>query len=395
MVIVMEAMARSVERRRSGDVARSLRTRIERDEYATGAFLPTERELQSEFGASRSTIRRALAQVVEEGFARAVPNRGVVAARPAPLPATNRVCILEGGMFVTRALTVRLGEILGTRGFALEHPVCTPSTSIEDALARAADDGFAGVIVWPFRAFLDVEAIRRVAARLPIVALEHALGESCTDLLTFDHHDAGYRATKHLIAQGRRRIGITGMFDMEPASHSRFCGYLRALFEAGLQPDPTLFAFNKTSGMDSPNPLAVHAVLTGDAPPDAFVVTHDECAPAVVSTALKLGLRVPADLALAGMTDDVDVKVDGLGLTSVAQDWEAMVVRAGELLSERLADPTLPPRTELLPQRLVVRGLCGAPAAERDVEPHPLTDFFGDPRFVRSRYHYSSLFRPS
>ncbi|MEK9901554.1 MAG: GntR family transcriptional regulator, partial [Rhodospirillaceae bacterium] len=49
-------------------IADALRNRIIHGDYALGAMLPTEKDLQATFGVSRYTVRAALQQLREQGF---------------------------------------------------------------------------------------------------------------------------------------------------------------------------------------------------------------------------------------------------------------------------------------------------------------------------------------
>jgi DNA-binding GntR family transcriptional regulator len=60
-------------------VAEALIERIRSGEFASRDMLPTEEKLQREYGVSRTTVRRALAGVVESGFGMTVPNKGIMA----------------------------------------------------------------------------------------------------------------------------------------------------------------------------------------------------------------------------------------------------------------------------------------------------------------------------
>ena len=81
---------------------------------------------------------------------------------------------------------------------------------MEEALLAAADGGFAAAILWPYRGFPDREAVAKATRHMPIVALNHRLEEAPCYLATFDHEKAAYAATKQLIRQGSRRIGVRG-----------------------------------------------------------------------------------------------------------------------------------------------------------------------------------------
>jgi DNA-binding LacI/PurR family transcriptional regulator len=81
-----------------------------------------------------------------------------------------------------------------------------------------------------------------------------------------------------------------------------------------------------------------------------------------VSTALRAGLSLPHDLKLATIGDDFDIRVDDLGLTAVALDWQGFIDLTFERLRDRLENLHAPPVARRAEHRLIVRGLCGAPA---------------------------------
>jgi LacI family transcriptional regulator len=73
------------------------------------------------------------------------------------------------------------------------------------------------------------------------------------------------------------------------------------------------------------------------------------------------GIRVPADIAVAGFDD---IHLGALltpPLTTVRQSMRQLGERACTLLLERITDPSLPRRVERLPTELIVRESCGCP----------------------------------
>lgn len=250
----MERQGRQPRIARNGfrSITASLENKIRVGDVIAGSYLPTERELQIDFGASRTTIRKALAALVESGWAQSVPNRGVVATRGQKPGSTNNVAFVNSGSYVSQMLLGHLCQLLEQHSLNLVAIGGRPGYPMEYGLRRAAECDHLGAIVWPTVGFPDVENVQAIARRLPIVAIDHLIPGIQTDLVTFDHEQAAYEATEQLIRQGARRIGITGMMDMLDITHDRFKGYLRALFAHGIQPNPTDFLFTMTSGIDSP-----------------------------------------------------------------------------------------------------------------------------------------------
>lgn len=59
------------------DIYRDLKERIEREEYAYQSLLPSENELSARYACSRNTVRRAIAQLVTDGYVQSMHGRGV------------------------------------------------------------------------------------------------------------------------------------------------------------------------------------------------------------------------------------------------------------------------------------------------------------------------------
>jgi len=81
------------------------------------------------------------------------------------------------------------------------------------------------------------------------------------------------------------------------------------------------------------------------------------------------GLRVPEDIAVVGFDDIYPGSLIAPLLTTVRQPMRQLGERACSRLLERIADPGLPHRAELLPTELIVRESCGCPPQPREYRP--------------------------
>lgn len=375
------------------EIASALRSRISSGHIAPGNFISTEKELQEEFGAGRSTIRKVLSELVAEGWAVNVPKKGVFAGRGLrPIPG-NTIAFVENDTFVHRILARKFEAGLSERGLRMSHVGGAENFPLEYALQQVLDGQYAGALVWCFHVSPDMELVNRLIKEIPVVALDHKLGRGETDMVTFDHEGAAYTATQHLIDQGCRRIGITGMLDTLDVTNARILGYMRAMFDNDLQPEPRDYQFIYTSGMRTHQTDVLAECLRSTSRPDAFLILQDFCAAAVAETALRAGLCLPHDLKLATLGNEFDVSVDGLGLTAVSFDWLALADLSLDLLKVRLQDLHRLPQTRVAPHRLIVRGLSGAPESlwtpEED-QPHPESAH----GLIKPRYLYESSWRP-
>lgn len=372
------------------DIARALRDRICAGDIIVGHYLPTERELQEQYGASRSTVRRALAMLVEEGWAQSVPSKGVIAATGVVRSRSDKIALVDGSTYVLRVMLVRIGTLLRERGYHLVHVGGSNHASMEDQLEYASNGEFAGAFIWPFRGFPEASAMQNAVRSLPVVTLDHKVRGLDSDFVTFDYFGAATLATEHLIRQGCQRIAVTGMIDMLSVTHDRFSGYMNAMFKHDLQPQPSDFIFTSTSGLAAPDPTPLLERLKQPNRPDGLFVFQDEFVPLTIETVLRAGLRVPRDVKIVAIGDDVDVDVDGAGMTAVVLDWDAMAEEAVQLLVERMESPLRPPQTRLANHRLVVRGLCGANEEDWTAGESAITGFHGELPYPRSRYRFTS-----
>lgn len=192
---------------------------------------------------------------------------------------------------------------------------------------------------------------------LPVVVVDRDLGDVEVNAVLTDNLDGGYRATRHLIEKGHRRIGcITGPSHLTPSAE-RVTGYRQALREAGLPIDETLILrgdFHPASGR-----AAARAMLQRNEPPTAIFACNDLMAIGALQAAVELGLRVPEDLAIVGY-DDIELASFSIpALTTIAQPKVEIGQRAVETLLQHIADRSLPATRTVLPVSLILRQSSG------------------------------------
>jgi LacI family transcriptional regulator len=206
----------------------------------------------------------------------------------------------------------------------------------------------------------------RVAAALqeagvPIVLAVRSVDGLDADCVQVDNVMAGELAARHLIALGHRRIG----FAMGPmntsTSRERLAGARRAIDAAGLTLHEDLIiagAYTHASGYSSAAQL-----LAGAQPPSAIICGNDTVAIGALEAARRHGVGVPERVSIIGFDDTPMAGWAMIGLTTVRQPMAEMAALAATRLAERIADPTLPARRELLPVSLIQRASTG-PARE-------------------------------
>ncbi|NVK41418.1 MAG: LacI family DNA-binding transcriptional regulator [Oceanospirillaceae bacterium] len=166
-----------------------------------------------------------------------------------------------------------------------------------------------------------------------------------------DGLDGIYQATRHLIDQGRHRIGYIGeelALPLEPIF--RVNGFRRALDEAGLaaaREIPVPFSYNPTLNAYR---LMRRLLEAEPLPFDALACETDEHALGCIAAFEDQGIEVPRQVAVTGF-DDLPLLAEHL--TTVRQDIPQLAAQAVKLLGDAIAGA--PPRQVLMPVELILR----------------------------------------
>jgi LacI family gluconate utilization system Gnt-I transcriptional repressor len=178
-------------------------------------------------------------------------------------------------------------------------------------------------------------------------------GLHCVGLL---QGDAGAAMTRHLLARGHRRIAFAAA-QLDPRTLQRLDGWRREMKAAGLY-EPTLEWLNP-----SPSSIALGGTLfeqiIGQRPAiDAVFFCNDDLAQGALLAALRRGIKVPDEIAVAGFNDLTGSDQMVPPLTTVRTP-RAEVGRAAAamLLSLMRGEPVAAPVLDL-GFELVVRGSC-------------------------------------
>ena len=189
---------------------------------------------------------------------------------------------------------------------------------------------------------------------IPLVFFDRIVPEIAADQVVVDDEEAAYKATKHLIENGRRRIAHFAGPQNLLIGRDRKNGYLRALKEAGLPVDPNLVIDADTfeKAMNAANQLLVSGNI-----PDGIFTTNDLTAIGAMQALQKKGVKVPAQIAIVGFSDGRFSGIIEPNLTSVDQHGYEMGSVATEMLLNRLLNPdaTFAPQTRVLNANLIVR----------------------------------------
>ena len=199
--------------------------------------------------------------------------------------------------------------------------------------------------------FLTAEELNIYAEQIQLIVVARCIKDFEENCITIDNFAAAKLATQHLIELGHRRIAhVTGLMD-HPDARDRRRGYIKALEEAGIEPNPELIVegdYRRQSGV-----LAVQMLLSKGIPFSAVFAGNDQMAYGVRLSLYRRGIRVPEDISLLGFDDEPAAAFMIPPLTTVRQPAVELGVEAARIILARLkGESTSPTR---LRAKLVVR----------------------------------------
>ncbi|MFE5038618.1 LacI family DNA-binding transcriptional regulator [Streptomyces sp. NPDC056683] len=180
-----------------------------------------------------------------------------------------------------------------------------------------------------------------------IVCVDRAATGLDVDAVVVDNFGAVRGAVEQLLAHGHRRIGYVGDTPRIWTFGERRRGYLAALAAAGVTVDPELLRDGVRTGPEAA--AAVTAMLALPDPPTALLAGNELLAFGALTAA-------PGDLAFVAFDDFALAARLTPPVTVIAQDPVALATSAAHLLFARIHGDISPPRTVVMPTRLIRRG---------------------------------------
>lgn len=325
---------------------------------------PTIRDVAAAAGVSRGTVSRVIngghwvSPDARAAVDEAIRRTGYTANHAARSLATGRAGSLAFLMTEpqhllfddpTFALLLRgAAEALSKRGVTLVLLIAgTPAERANVAHYVSAGHVDGVLLISSHEADPLLESL--LDAGIPTVACGVPLGHHAEVLsVSVDEAGSARAMTAHLRAQGHRRIAMIAGPDDTPGGRFRLVGFRE---EMGVDFDPSLVEVGDYS-LES-GATAMERLLARSHDIDAVFAASDLMAAGAVQALRRAGLRVPADVAVAGFDDSGLAATHEPPLTTMRQPWEQLSERMVTLLLDAIDGRAVEP--VVLPTSLVVR----------------------------------------
>jgi LacI family gluconate utilization system Gnt-I transcriptional repressor len=169
----------------------------------------------------------------------------------------------------------------------------------------------------------------------------------------FSQLEAGAAMTRHLLAQGRRRIAFAAA-QLDPRTMQRLEGWRRALLEAGLH-DPKLEWLNPAPSSLALGGRMFEQILAMKPAVDAIFFCNDDLAQGALLSAQRLRVPVPRRVAIAGFNDLTGSDQMTPALTTVRTPRAEIGSAAARMLLALMRGEGVPAASVDLGYELVVR----------------------------------------
>jgi DNA-binding LacI/PurR family transcriptional regulator len=344
--------------------------------HRQGDKLPSENDLAEQFGVSRPTVRRALAQLVTEGLIERRMGAGTVVANRGEHEA------LVFGLLIPELGTTEIFEPI-CQGISQAHSSsrhdllwgpsfltgASKEVQAEHLCKYYIERRVSGVFFAPMERFegrdrVNLSIARALdEARIPIVLLDRDIelfpARSKYDLVGIDNHRAGYVLAEYLLLSGSHRVGFLAPPFSAHTVDARIGGYREAL-HAHQGP----VAQSLVKWIDPSDVAAVRDFLDQNKP-DSIICANDFTAAQLLRTLSSIGIQVPAQIRIAGIDDVKYAQLLQTPLTTIRQPCLEIGSTALLAMLDRIARPAAPAREFIVDFQLVIRKSTGLDGQKR------------------------------
>ncbi|MFC3210001.1 LacI family DNA-binding transcriptional regulator [Planomicrobium okeanokoites] len=182
---------------------------------------------------------------------------------------------------------------------------------------------------------VNVETLKELAEKYAIIQCSEYGGGIGIPYVTIDNEEASYRAVKHLLQMGHKKIALMNTDEKFLYARERKMGYQRALEEQGIEMNENYIFYTKDLEFEN-GQQAMKKILNITDRPTAVFAVSDLLAIGALKEINSSGMNVPDDMAVVGF-DKIDFSnMTNPTLTTVAQPMYKMGTTAAKMLIEKI-----------------------------------------------------------
>lgn len=354
---------------------------IMREDIVAGRFpvglpLPTEAILGKRYTASRSTVRKMIALLIDDGYLHREPNRGVWVthqnAAAAPPPEVRRqynIAIAWAGYPNAMLSEINQGakQFITSTGNTLKILNAPKHDEVIQLFTQLKSLQIDGIITIPYETESYKTALNLLKkSNIPIVCFDRPIRDVSSSVVTSDNMLGMYEATNYLLMKYERPVYYFGAEIEVITQKLRYQGYCSAMEDAGFiglinthtftfaNQDKNEELWHPTQTLQAPIAAAVQMLNTIEKPA-SIVCMNDYCAQAVYLACAEAGFQVGGDIRVIGFDDLPLARCLHPGLSTLRQPFFQIGYEAAKLLLFHLTEKNYAPLTITLPVEFIKR----------------------------------------
>jgi DNA-binding LacI/PurR family transcriptional regulator len=328
--------------------------------------LPSRAELCKKLDTTRTTLDRAINELIAEGLLYSRGGSGTYVA-------DNELAVHKGnwGVIVPDVReTVFCGIVRGVENVAQSYGIniilCNSDSNLEKQeqyIKRLSHSGVSGLIIVPV-ANRNIEencCLYRQLTELKVPFVfcnRNADGFINTPVVASNDYYGAYIATKHLLDKGYCHIAYLSYLRSR-ASFDRYQGYVSALMENGIAVDREIIVIKEQNPPQLSGYEALQEILAARRPVDAVFCFNDKVAQGAYQAISEVGMTVSDEIGVIGY-DNTDI-CEKLTPAITSVSWKDLEVgaAAAEVLYKKINGTALSDfELYLFKPDLVVRDSC-------------------------------------
>jgi DNA-binding LacI/PurR family transcriptional regulator len=305
--------------------------------------LPSRLELCKKMDAARTTMDKAINELVKEGLLYSINGSGTYVAESRE---EQSICTDSWGVIVHDvrqsfyADLVRGVENVAQR-YGINVVLCNSDSDFEkqEQYIKRLNHSVSGIVIAPIVSADKQENDRLyhqlTELKIPFVFCNrHAEGIDAP-VVASNNFYGGYIATKHLLEKGYRNIAYIA-YQKFRTSIDRCQGYTTALMENGIEINPKIITINEQSHSQPLGYQTMKKILSSGQAVDAVFCFNDKVARGAYQAIVKAGLRVSDDIGVIGY-DNTDICENSTpAISSVTLNNLAVGSKAAEVLYKQI-----------------------------------------------------------
>ena len=332
---------------------------ISSGEILGGDLLPGENSIASAYSVDRSTVRKALQMLVDEGLVEKKAGKGTIVKKETEKESPSAISqketpnigfFLPSGNAITQqfysSLLNTCEKELKRHGYTLIYSTFDEHDDVREAVNKYK---LAGII---FVSNISEKQITdALEDNIPCV-LANSFDSRLPSILS-DNEKGSYLAGKCLIENGHRDVVLVSGTRSYVCSNERAAGFMRAYREAGIEiPESSLLVCDSWE-QEAGTRVVKDYLDKCKKIPTAFFGFNDRIAFGIMSALRQCGLKVPEDVSVVGY-DNLNAQLSVVPLTTIEAHVEYLAEATAEALLWQLNGGNRNPYRISIPTELII-----------------------------------------